>query len=158
MTPEKGPLTPSTSPERGAVTVQPNKEQDLAMLVAEINAIPGETLGEDRSGDMGGSQSGMVKTGGATHGTSARDQALANLPVPSAMQKQLEAHIRTEVKKLRKQTKLIIRSKKPGSAYALAQLYAKIRHLNALLGQLLDVSYDVLKRLFVKVFIDKQPI
>ena len=54
--------------------------------------------------------------------------------------------------------RMIVRSKKPGSAYALSQLYAKIRHLNALLADLLEASYDVLKRLFVKVFIDKQAI
>ena len=129
------------------------------MLVAEINELPSEGLGEDRSGDWSGSGGGTqtAATGGAQQ-TSARDQAIANLPATINMQKQLEAHIRSEVKQLRKQTRQIIRSRKPGSAYALAQLYAKIRHLNALLADLLEASYDVLKRLFVKVFIDKQAI
>lgn len=128
------------------------------MIVAEINELPSESTGEDRSGDWSGSGGTVQTTATGTQQTSARDQAIANVPAPTAMQKKLEAHIRAEVKELRKQTKQIIRSRKPGSAYALAQLYAKIRHLNALLADLLEASYDVLKRLFVKVFIDKQAI
>jgi hypothetical protein len=128
------------------------------MLVAEINELPAETTGEDRSGDWSGASGTAMATQGAQQGTSARDQAIANLPAPAQMQKQLEAHIRAEVKELRKQTRLIVRSRKPGSAYALAQMYAKIRHLNALLADLLEASYDVLKRLFVKVFVDRQAI
>lgn len=101
----------------------------------------------------------MVQTSGTqTSQPSARDQAIAQIPVVAIMQKQLEAHIRNEVKDLRKQARQIIRSRKPGSAHALAQLYAKMRHLNALLADLLEASYDVLKRLFVKVFVDKQSI
>ncbi len=155
--PEKGHLTP-TSPERGQSVLQPSKAEGLAMLVAEINELPSETSGEDRSGDWSGKS--MTTGGGqaAAAQTSARDQAIANLPAPAAMQKQLEAHIRAEIKDLRGQAKIITRSRKPGSAYALAQLYAKIRHLNALLADLFEASYDVLKRLFVKVFVDRQAI
>lgn len=157
MSPEKGLQAPSGSPEGAKAVLQPSKAEGLAMLVAEINELPSENMGEDRSGDWSGS-GGAVQTGGATQQASARDQAIANVPSPAAMQRQLEAHIRAEVKELRKQTRFIIRSRKPGSAYALAQIYAKIRHLNALLADLLEASYDVLKRLFVKVFIDKQAI
>jgi len=130
------------------------------MLVAEINELPSENMAEDRSGDWSGAGGAVATTGhgGGTQQMSARDQALASLPQPAAMQKQLEAHIRSEVKDLRTQARVIIRSRKPGSAYALAQMYAKIRHLNALLADLLEASYDVLKRLFVKVFIDRQTI
>lgn len=130
------------------------------MLVAEINALPGETAGENGASDWGGSGTGTAggTAGGSTQQMSARDHALAQLPTPVKMQKQLEAHIRAEVKELRKQTRVIIRARKPGSAYALAQMYAKIRRLNALLADLLEASYDVLKRLFVKVFVDRQAI
>lgn len=156
--PEKGLQAPSGSPERGQAVLQPGKAEGLAMLVAEINELPSESSGSVPAND------GVTATGGATamqsgqQGMSARDLAIANIPAPAQMQKQLEAHIRAEVKELRKQTKLIIRSRKPGSAYALAQMYAKIRHLNSLLSDLFEASYEVLKRLFVKVFIDKQPI
>lgn len=156
-TPEKGHLSPST-PERGGVVLQPGKAEGLAMLVAEINELPSENTGEDRSGDWSGATGTAVATTQGTEQSSVRDQAMANLPVPVKMQKALEAHIRAEIKDLRGQAKIITRSRKPGSAYALALLYAKIRHLNALLADLLEASYDVLKRLFVKVFIDKQPI
>ncbi len=157
-TPESGLSSASASPERGQTVLQPSKAEGLAMLVAEINELPSEGLAEDRSGDWGGGGSRALTGDGAAQQTSARDQAIANLPAPAAMQKQLEQHIRTEVKYLRKQARLIIRSRKPGSAYALAQLYAKIRHLNKLLSDLLEASYDVLKRLFVKVFVDRQAI
>lgn len=156
--PEKSLLAPSGSPDGGKLVLQPSKAEGLAMLVAEINELPSESMGEDRSGDWSGAGGAMQTTGGATQQQSTRDHAIAKIPAPAQMQKLLEAHIRAEVKELRKQTKLVIRSRKPGSAYALAQIYAKIRHLNALLADLLEASYDVLKRLFVKVFIDKQAI
>ena len=158
MSPEKGLLAPDGAPDRGQNVLQPGKAEGLAMLVAEINELPSETTGEDRSGDWSGQTGTAMATTGGAQQTTARDQAIANLPAQTQMQKRLEAHIRAEVKELRKQTRLIVRSRKPGSAYALAQLYAKIRHLNALLADLLEASYDVLKRLFVKVFVDKQAI
>ena len=158
MSPEKGLQAPDGAPDRGQNVLQPGKAEGLAMLVAEINERPSETTGgPSNDGPAGGSRA-VATTQGSQQGTSARDQALANLPAPTQMQKQLEAHIRAEVKELRKQTRLIVRSRKPGSAYALAQIYAKIRHLNTLLADLLEASYDVLKRLFVKVFVDKQAI
>ena len=156
--PEKGLQAAAGTPEQGKIVLQPSKAEGLAMLVAEINELPSESSTSGPSNDGPGAGSGTVAAQGAQQGTSTRDHALAHLPAPTVMQRQLEAHIRAEVKKLRKQTRLIIRSRKPGSAYALAQLYAKIRHLNALLGDLLEASYDVLKRLFVKVFVDRQPI
>ncbi len=157
--PEKGLHTPSSALEGSKAVLQPSKAEGLAMLVAEINELPSETAGSGPTNDGPATGSGTtMTTTGTQQGTSARDHALANLPVPAQMQKKLEEHIRAEVKQLRKQTKLIIRSRKPGSAYALAQMYAKIRHLNALLADLLEASYDVLKRLFVKVFIDRQQI
>ncbi len=156
--PEKGVAPLPSSLDHGQSVLQPSKAEGLAMLVAEINELPNEGLAEDRSGDWTGGTTSVATTGDSTGQASARSQAIANLPTPTIMQKQLEAHIRAEVKLLRSQTRLIIRSRKPGSAYALAQLYAKIRHLNALLADLLDASYDVLKRLFVKVFIDRQAI
>ncbi len=156
--PEKGSQSMST-PERGAALVQPSKAEGLALLVAEIGDIPSENSGEGpgENWSQGGGQ--MTTTGGQQgQHTSARDQAIANLPVAARMQQVLEAHIRNEVKALRKEANRITRSRKPGSAYALAELYGKIRRLNALLAELLEASFDVLKRLFIRVFIDKQAI
>lgn len=157
--PEKGQQSAPSAPERSQSVLQPGKAEGLAMLVAEINALPGETTREDGASDGRTSGSGgMVTRQGAQQGSGARDHALANLPAPARMQKELQAHIRAEVKELRKQARAVVRLRKPGSAYALSQMYAKIRHLNALLADLFEASYDVLKRLFVKVFIDRQPI
>ena len=156
--PERGLSAPS-GPERSQAVIQPSKAEGLAMLVAEINELPSEASASGPSNDgPAGSGSAAATAQGTQQGTSARDRAIAAIPAPAVMQKQLEAHIRAEVKELRKQTRLIIRSRKPGSAYALAQMYAKIRHLNALLADLFEASYDVLKRLFVKVFVDKQSV
>ena len=109
-----------------------------------------EKTGEDRSVGPAGS--------GAVQGPSPRDLAIANLPQPIIMQKQLERHIRTEIKKLNKEAKRIARMSKPGAAYYLNELYSRIRRLNSLLHELFEASLDIMKRLYVRVFIDKQPI
>ncbi len=74
------------------------------------------------------------------------------------MQKQLEKHITTEVKKLRKEAMHIARLSRPGAAHRLNVLYARIRNLNSLLSELLQASYDIIQRFFIRVFIDKQQI
>jgi hypothetical protein len=159
--PEKGAgLTQSV--ERGSV-VQPMKVDNrmdalsnfLEGINMEVSEKEGDKPGEQWSGSQGGT---AVATSQAQTGTSARSQAIANLPAPAVMQKQLEQHIRSEVKKLRKQAMSIARMSRPGAAFHLNQLYARIRSLNALLADLFDASVDVLKRMFIKVFIDKQAI
>jgi len=141
------------------MVLQPGKVEGLTAFLEEINKIS-ESLaanpGEQWSGSAGGAMQTSQQTGAAA--VSARDLAIANLPVPEVMQRQLEQHIRVEVKKLRKQAQLIARVGKPGTAYRLNQFYARIRRLNSLLGEILEASYDVLKRLFVRVFVDKQSI
>jgi hypothetical protein len=135
---EQGQQTLLGNSNQPISVLQPGKAEGLAMLVAEINALPSETTGENGPGDWSGSgtQTSGGHSSGSTQHTSARDHAIAHLPTPQKMHAVLEAHIRAEVKALRKQTKRIIRSRTPGSAYALAQMYAKIRHLNALLADL----------------------
>ena len=73
--------------------------------------------------------------------------------------KQLARHIEKEVKTLRRKVRRAARrASKPGNAHKLNELYAQIRQLNALLANLFEASYEVVKRLFVRVFIDKQTI
>ncbi len=160
--PEKNTLAPrgvEMAPGRVVQPVKLDLSAQLGGILEEVNRIseaasenPSEQLGANGTGgsmQQGGSQAGAL---------SARQQAIANLPAPKVMQKQLEKHIRSEVKKLRKQAKTIARISHPGAAYHLNQIYASIRRLNALLAEMLEASYDVLKRLFVRVFIDRQPI
>ncbi|MBI5794473.1 hypothetical protein HZA87_05360 [Candidatus Uhrbacteria bacterium] len=128
-----------------------------AMNSLEMGHIS-EGTGEDKSamGDAGGGA--IVATGGTTAAVSARDRAIANLPSPKVMQKQLEMHIREEVKKLRKQAHHIAKLREPGSAYHLSKLYARMRQFNTLLSGLFDAGADVIRRFFIRVFIDRQPI
>lgn len=154
---------PSASPEAApsAVVSQPMKVDlngQLGSFLEEIGRISESSpSGPSNDGPMG--SGGAVQTaGGSTPVVSARDEAIANIPAPRIMQKQLEAHIKAEVKKLRKQAKTIARINQPGGAYRLNLLYMRIHHLNALLSELLSSSVEVLKRLFIKVFIDKQTV
>jgi hypothetical protein len=160
--PEKQHSLNSPAEAPSAVVSQPMKidlSGQLGSFLEEIGRIS-ETAssgaGEQGTAGTGGA---MTQTsGGSTTAVSARDQAIANLPGARVMQKQLEAHIKTEIRKLRKQAKTIARINQPGGAYHLNMLYLRIHHLNALLAELLSSSVEVLKRLFIRVFIDKQTV
>lgn len=164
LTPNQGigsPKGPETTP---GIVSQPGKIDNvngsLNALLAGISKISESTPtnpGEQWSG--GGSSAAVATSGtGGSTGTSARDAAIAQIPTQIVMQKQLEKHITTEIKKLRKQAKHIARIGKPGGAYHLNQLYSRIHHLNAMLSEIFGASVEVVKRLFIRVFIDKQPI
>lgn len=136
---------------------QPEK---IGSLLDTLNLIDqmSERIGEDRSGDMGG-KGGQMQTGTAgTRTVSPRDQAIAALPGEQVMQTKLAEKIHAEVGSLRKQIRSIPGSSHPGAAYRLNKLYARIRLLNRLLATLFESSLDVIKRLFIRVFIDEQPI
>lgn len=157
---EKQAQNIESSEVKNLVVAQPDKFQGLLDTISLMDKIS-ERLGEDNSGDMGGA-------GGAASGTqkgdddstqSARAQAIANLPDTPEMRRELASYIEKEIKVLRKQIhKKAARASKPGSAHQLNELYSKIRRLNTLLSELLEVSVDVLKRIFIRVFIDKQSI
>ena len=150
---ESAPLAP-----KPVLTVtQPEK---IGSLLDTLNLIDqmSERIGENKSGDLGGS-GGQMQTGTAgTRTVSPRDQAIAHLPDEQVMQKKLREKIRSEVGVLRAQIRSIPASSHPGAAYRLNRLYARIRMLNRLLATLLESSFDVIKRLFIRVFIDEQPI
>lgn len=167
VSPEKingQPLAPSSAPDR---VLQPQSRplnsiglsDSLGMILEEVNRIS-EQAKEGPSEQWSSGNGGLTTSASGAGSTtvSARDQAIANLPDPKIMQKELEKHIRTEVKKLRKQALSIARMSHPGAAYRLNALYARIRNLNALLSELLDASYEAIRRFFIRVFIDKQHI
>lgn len=159
--PERGPLAPK-SPEGGKV-LQPisvGKIDGLSQILEAVQEIGkiAETMGEDTSARDAGAGGGFRGSGTASTTFSVRDRAIANLPDPRVMQKQLEQHIRGEVKKLRRQAKRVARIGSPGAAYHLTKIYARIRQFNTLLSALFEASVDVLKRFFIRVFIDRQPI
>mgnify|MGYP000113430717 CR=1 FL=1 len=155
--PEGGEKLPSTN------VVQPAKVESLAGLESILLAVnkiaerPGGTVGEQWSGGAG-QQSGAVAQAGGTTGISPRDQAIAALPGPEKMQLELKGHIEQEVQKLHKEAVRVAKLNRPGAAYRLNELYSRIHKLNKLLSDLFDASVDVVKRIFIRVFIDRQPI
>jgi hypothetical protein len=158
--PERGPDSLHSIDVRQLAVYQPSKVTALLEDLNTIEAFTGkvsEMTGEDRSGDLGsGGTAGATQGDDSTQST--RATQIANLPAPEVMQQKIEQHIHAEIKQLEKLSKAVARSNQPGSAYHLNELYAKIRRLNSLLATLIDTSMDVLKRLFVRIFIDKQPI
>ncbi|MDD5041508.1 MAG: hypothetical protein PHX87_04105 [Candidatus Peribacteraceae bacterium] len=145
------------APKPVLTVTQPEK---IGSLLDTLNLIDqmSERIGEDKSGDMGGS-SGQAQVGTAgARAISPRDQAIADLPAEQVMQTKLAEKIRAEVGTLRSQIRSIPGSSQPGAAFRLNKLYARIRLLNRLLANLFESSVEVIKRLFIRVFIDEQPI
>lgn len=157
--PEKGPKQIESTEAKHLVVAQPEKFQGLLDTINLMDKVS-ETMGEDRSGDMGGSGSGSGgQQGDDDDATSVRAQAIANLPSEMVMKKEIGKYIQKEIKTLRKQVrKKAFRASKPGSAHQINEMYAKIRRLNNLFAELMESSVDVLKRIFIRVFIDKQSI
>lgn len=147
-----------TAPKPVLTVTQP---ATISSLLDTLNLIDqvSERIGEDRSGDMGSGGAQQGTSGAGTAKTaSPRDQAIAHLPAQQEMQRKLTEKIRIEVRQLRKQIRSIPASGKPGAAFELNKIYARIRMLNRLLSSLWEASFDVIKRLFIRTFIDDQPI
>jgi hypothetical protein len=157
--PEKGMQT-SPTVERTAVVAQPVKKVEaMQALLLEVNDIVAEANPAKPGEQWSGSQS--TTTGGTTataQTLSWRDQAIAAIPAPQIMQKQLATHIQSEIETLRKQATHITDLRKPGAAHHFNELQSRIHRLNSLLKALFDSSLEVLKRIFIRVFIDKQTI
>jgi len=160
--PEKGLSAPQSAEAPRQITIQPTKSvrviNALMETIETIEAVPtrvSEMTGEDRSSDMGG---GGGSAAGQTKRQSPRDKAIANLPSAEVMQRKIAQHIQKEVKELEALAKQAKKTTKPGGAYYLNELYKRIRRLNSLLAELFEASVDVLKRIYVKVFVDKQSV
>lgn len=158
-TPEKQATHIESGENKNLVVTQPEKFEGLLETISLMDKVS-ERIGEDTSGDLGGGggTSGSAQ-GDDDDGLSLRARAIANMPDTPEMRRELGNYIQTEIKVLRKEVrKRAFRASKPGSAHQLNELYSKIRRLNSLLSELMEASVDVLKRLFIKVFIDKQSI
>lgn len=146
--------------QKPALTVtQPDKIASLLDTLTLIDHMS-ERIGEDRSGDMGGGgQTGSGAQQGARQKLpSPREQAIANLPAQNVMQERLTGKVLEEVRILRKQIRSIPATGKPGAAFKLNKFYARIRRLNGLLHEFLEASYEVLRRLYIRVFVDEQSV
>ena len=140
------------------VVFQPQKLKEVVDIIDLMGNVASRVR-EDKSGDMGGGGTGgQGSQQGGTGGTSARDEAIAKAPPAPIMQKKLIAHLEREVRLMEKQTRRLARSHKPGSAFLLSELYKKIRRLTSLISDLLKASTNMIKRFYISVFIDHQPL
>jgi hypothetical protein len=155
--PDKQALHTESVDNKNLIVTQPEKFDGLLETISLMDKVS-ESMGEDKSGDMGGG--GGTSSGKGDDGTaSTRAQAIANLPDTAEMRKELGKYIQKEIKVLRKQVRRkAFTAARPGSAHKLNEIYGKIRRLNSLLSELMETSVEVLKRLFIRVFIDKQSI
>lgn len=161
MSPDKG-LNASSSIE----TVPSSTSQPLATSAKLAEFLSGlESISETSRGTAGedlpaagGAAGGAMAAQAQSSGTSVRDQAIANLPAPAVMQREIARHLKVEIKKLRKEAKRVSRVNQPGGAYHLVLLYGKIHRLNALLKEVYEAGLDMLKRLYIRIFVDRQAI
>lgn len=157
--PEKERQSESVSEKRMKFTVQqPTKVKDLMQLLGALDSVAriAEAVSEDRSGDLG-SGSGEGAVAGASSGqVSMRDQAIKKLPSTTVMRTRLTSHLQSEVRQLERRARKLARSTKKGSAYLLNELYARIRKIQALIIELTDAATEVVRRLYIRLFIDHQ--
>lgn len=139
------------------VVSQPQKLEGLLETITLLDKVSETITGKPASWKSGsGTAAGQ---GDDDSAPSPRDIAIANLPETAVMREQLTQHIEAEVKHLQKQVGAIARRvSKPGTAYKLNLLYARIRRLNGLLAHIAEAAYDMLKRLFIRVVIDRQSV
>lgn len=140
-----------------AVVFQPQKLKEIVEVVDLMGTVAARVRDDSPSdtpgGNGGGSQSGQQRSG-----TSARDEAIAKAPPVAIMQKKLVEHLEREVSTIQKQANSIKMSNAPGSGFMLTELYRKIRRLRSLIGDILHASAEMIKRFYVSVFIDHQPL
>lgn len=157
--PEQQAVSESTPKQNTLIVSQPGKLEDI---LGNINAMTevGEKVSEKKDNDLGGSSTGApVIQGDDDQQMTARDIAIANLPSQQVMQQKITEHITNEIKMLQKKVrKSAGKATKAGNAYKLNQVYARMRQLNRLLSHILESSYEVVKRLFIRIFIDKQTV
>ena len=160
LTAEVSSGTTNKAPERArSVVFQPQKLKEVVDIIDLMGNVASRVR-EDKSGDLGGGGSGGAQQGAGTGatGTSARDEAIAKAPPIPVMQKKLIVHLEHEVKTLERKARKLSNTKTPGGAYLLNELYKKIRSLTALIARILHASSDLIRRFYISVFIDRQPL
>jgi hypothetical protein len=157
MSAEAAPKSVSEKTENApSVVFQPPALKEVVEVINLMGTVSNR-IREDNSGDVPAAGGGAQSSGNQS-GTSTRDEAIANAPAIPVMQQKLVEELRKEVAKIEKQAKALKRSGDRGSAFALNELYRKIRRLSNLIAEILQASADMIKRFYVSVFIDKQPL
>lgn len=160
QSPDKGLVATRSVETNKLIVRQPAKLAELSKLLEtfdNLNARVGERTGGPAQ-DWSSGGGGQAGAGQGDDGVSPRDKAIAAIPSPTVVRERLEKHIEKEIQKLERDAQLAAASHKPGAAFKLNEIYARIRKMNSLLAHILEAAEDLLKRLFIRVFIDKQPI
>ncbi len=137
-----------------AVVFQPQKLKEVVEIIDLMGNIASRVR-EDNSGDAGGSGAAKAQQ---KSGTSARDEAIAKAPAVEIMQQKLVTHLRQEMASIERQARKASRSSDRGSAWMLSELYRRLRSLSSLINEIIHASAEVVKRFYVSVFIDQQPL
>ena len=142
-----------------AIVFQPSKLKEVVDIIDLMGTVA-LRVREDSSHDLGAGGGGSSGGNGqqSSGGTSARDEAIAKAPPVPVMQQKLVRHLRTEMQSIEKQAAKLRSSGAPGAAWALNDLFRKIRQLSSLIGEILRASTEMIKRFYISVFIDRQPL
>jgi len=133
---------------------QPEKMKDLLTLLEILEGVTEQVKGPQPAG--AGAQIGDDDQSVSV--PTARQAALANLPAASVMQQRLVRSLEREVQDLQRQARRAARSFRRGSAYLLNELYARIRKIQAMIAEILSAAQETIERLYVRLFVDGQPI
>ncbi len=141
------------------VVFQPQKLKEVVDIIDLMGNISSRVR-EDSSGDMGGGGGGTAQGDQGTAGsqTSQRDEKIKNIPPIPMMQKELVSHLYKEINTLEKQVQSMKTQKGKGSAYMIAEMYKRIRKLSSLITEIVHASTEMIRRFYITVFIDKQPL
>ncbi len=149
-------LSESTNHAPTAV-FQPQKLKEIVEIIDLMGNVASRVR-EDNSGDLPATGGGASQQGSGQATTSARDEAIAKIPVVAIMQKKLISHLEQEIRTIERSTIRLSHSDKRGSAHALSELYRKIRRLTALIADIFEASAEMIRRFYISVFIDRQPL
>lgn len=136
---------------------QPRQSQKLEKLLEEVDAVVTEPE-QSGPGEHKAMTAGKGGSGQKSLASSSLQKQEAPLPESEVMQQKLNQRIEQEITILRKEANKTSHLKKPGAANKISKLYARIRNLRRLLADISSASYEVVKRLFVRIFINKQPL
>ena len=148
----------SSSDVMSLAVKQPPKLEGLMTLLDTLSGLErvAEVVREDSSQDMGGAGATAGAAAQASSGASIRAQAIKSLPSTAVMRKRLTSHLQREMRQLERKARSMARSAKKGSAYLLNELYAKIRRIQSLIAELIDAAAEVVRQLYIRLFIDHQ--
>ena len=151
---ETAPKSLTTAKEKApSVVFQPQRLKEIVEVVDLMGTVASR-IREDHSNDLPTSGPGSGR-GSSQTGKSARDEAIANAPEPAIMQQKLIQHLEKEVRRVQSDARKLAWQDKKGSAYALAELYRKIRRLTSLIKDIVEASTEMIKRFYISVFISR---